>query len=50
MADFLLRGMSDVNKNYLKVIAKRNKRSLNNEILIILEAHLEDIKKYVEKK
>jgi plasmid stability protein len=41
MAEFLLRGMSDASKYDLKIIAKKHKRSLNSEILMVLEKYLE---------
>ena len=45
LCDILVRDITEDDKETLKVIAKKNKRSLNNEILVAIENYIEINKK-----
>lgn len=45
MAKILLR-INDEDKEALEILAKKNKRSLNNEILVAIDEHIETDENY----
>jgi len=46
MANVLVRELKDDDKQALKILAKYNKRSLNNEILVAIDKYMETDENY----
>lgn len=45
--NILLRDIDEETKKALKILAKHNKRSLNNEILVAIDLYLEEDENYL---
>jgi len=44
MPNILIRNLTEANKKALAIMAKHNKRSFNNEVLVAIDKYLEDDK------
>jgi predicted DNA-binding protein len=47
MKNILLRGLSEEDKKALEILAKHNKRSLNNEVKVAIDKYLEEDENYL---